>query len=85
MNLKVTKHSSDTLTDPESLNRRAVAQNNPEKKQFLTRAQRDWKPGMKKKSPFSESHVCLNNSSTGGFCDLLRHPSGIRASFQRPR
>lgn len=50
MNLKVTKHSSDTLTEPESLNRRAVAQNNPEKKQFLTRAQRDWKPGMKKKS-----------------------------------
>ena len=48
MNLKVTRHSSDTLTDPESLNRRAVAQNNPEKKQFLTRAQRDWKPGMKK-------------------------------------
>ena len=27
-----------------------MAQNNPEKKQFLTRAQRDWKPGMKKKS-----------------------------------
>ena len=50
MNLKVTKRSSDTLTGPESLNRRAVAQNNPEKKQFLTRAQRDWKPGMKKKS-----------------------------------